>query len=334
MKGICPICEKETDSTFVERMEDILIRGERIGVHVEYLKCMECEGEFDDPNSTYDSLNAAYREYRERCGLLQPEVIKNFRVRLGLSQIELANLLGLGGATLSRYENGALQDEAHNTLIVLAMQPENLIEMIEEKPKALNELKREKTLKLLREMSMEHNRSFANIFETRFGDYAPNIMSGFQALNVIKLLSAMIYFCRGAEIPKTKLNKLLFYADFKHYKEYAVSITGVCYVHLPYGPVPDNFELYLAALIEDENAIAKTEIQFNESMVGEYLGAKREPDLNVFGDTELKILASVKEYFSDFNAKKISAFSHREKGYQATHEKELISFEYAKYLQI
>jgi hypothetical protein len=35
--------------------------------------------------------------------------------------------LGQGGATLSRYENGALQSEAHDQLLKLVMQPENLL---------------------------------------------------------------------------------------------------------------------------------------------------------------------------------------------------------------
>ena len=155
MKGICPTCEKETELTFISHDENIPVRGENISIHVEYLKCVECASEFNDPNSTYDALEAAYREYRARHSMVQPETIKNFRERFGLTQTELANLLGLGAATLSRYENGALQDESHDTLITLAMQPENLLEMIEEKPGVLSDSKREKILGLLHEMTDE-----------------------------------------------------------------------------------------------------------------------------------------------------------------------------------
>jgi putative zinc finger/helix-turn-helix YgiT family protein len=333
MKGICPACEKETELTYISRVENIPVRGENIPVHVEYLKCAECESEFNDPNSTYDALDVAYREYRSRNSMVQPEAIKQFRERFGLTQIELANLLGLGGATLSRYENGALQDESHDTLISLAMQPENLLEMIEEKPNILSATKREKILTLLHKMTDEHERSFVSIYESRFGYYAQNIYSGYQSLNVSKLLSAMIFFCKDTEIPKTKLNKLLFYADFKHYKEYAISITGAQYAHLPYGPVPDNYEYYLATLLHEEKAIIKTERQIND-YVGEYLSASKAPDLNLFSTTELKILASVKDFFNEFTAKKISTFSHEERGYQLTHDGELISFENAQFLRI
>lgn len=334
MKGICPACEKETELNFISRDENISVRGENISIHVEYLKCLECESEFNDPNSTYDALEAAYREYRARHSMVQPETIKNFRERFGLTQTELANLLGLGGATLSRYENGALQDDAHDTLITLAMQPQNLIEMIEEKPGVLSDSKREKILGLLHEMTDEHERSFISIYETRFGAYPPNIWSGYQPLNIAKLLNAIIFLCKGSEVPKTKLNKLLFYADFKHFKEYAVSITGVCYAHLPYGPVPDKYEYYLAALLEEEKSIKKTEIEITEGIVGEYLGAKKEPDMGVFSTTEVKILATIKEFFAEFSATKITRFSHEERGYQVTHDGDLISFEYAQFLRV
>lgn len=333
MKGICPACEKETELEYVARVEDIVVRGENIPVHVEYFKCLECETEFDDPRSTYDPLEVAYHEYRARHGMVQPEDIKTFRERFGLTQLELSNLLGLGGATLSRYENGALQDEAHNTMLSLAMQPENLLELIEEKTSVLSDEKRNRIVNLLKDITEEREKSFLSIFETRFGSYPASILSGYQPLNVAKLLNAMIFFCKGAEIPKTKLNKLVFYADFKHYKEYSISITGSCYAHLPHGPVPDKYDYYMATLFYDEKAIFIDERQF-PNYTGEFLSAVKEPDLSIFSTTELKTLAFVKEYFEKYNAKDIRNFSHEERGYQVTRDGELISYEYAQFLKI
>lgn len=333
MKGICPACEKETDLEFVNRVEDIIVRGENIPVRVEYFKCMDCGSEFEDPQSTYDPLEVAYHEYRTRHGMVQPEEIKLFRERFGLTQLEFSNLLGLGGATLSRYENGALQDEAHNTMLILAMQPDNLLELIEEKTSVLSAEKRERIINLLKNITEEHDKSFLSIFETRFGSYSANILSGYKPLNVAKLLNAMIFFCKGREIPKTKLNKLLFYADFKHYKEYSISITGACYAHLPHGPVPDKYDYYMATLFYDERAIFVDERQF-PNYTGEFLTAIKEPDLSIFSTTEIKVLAMVKEYFEKYSAKDIRNFSHEERGYQVTRDGELISYEYAQFLKI
>jgi putative zinc finger/helix-turn-helix YgiT family protein len=332
MKGICPICEKETELEFINRVEDINIRGEKIPVPAEYFKCLECESEFEDPQSAYDPLEAAYHEYRVRHVMVQPEEIKQFRERFGLTQLELSNLLGLGGATLSRYENGALQDEAHDTMLRLAMQPENLLDLIEEKTSVFSDEKRERILTLLKEIREEHEKSFLSIYETYFGSYPANVLSGYQPLHVSKLLNAILFFCKNAGIPKTKLNKLLFYADFKHFKEYSISITGVRYAHLPHGPVPDKYNYYMATL-EDEKSIFIDEREF-PSYTGEFLTAIREPDLSIFSTTELKTLATVKEFFENHTAKEIRNFSHKERGYEVTRDGELISYEYAQFLQI
>lgn len=333
MIGICPICEKETELEVINKIENITVRGDTIPVRVEYFKCLECASEFSDPKSNHDPLEIAYREYRDKHNMIQPEEIKRFRERFGLTQLELSRLLGIGGATLSRYENGALQDEAHDTIINLVMEPENLLELIEEKPNIFSDDKRSRILSLLQEITSENDKPFITIFESRFGSYPASIKSGYQPLNIPKLLNSIIFFCKDAQIPKTKLNKLLFYADFKHFKDYAVSITGAYYAHLPHGPVPDKYEYYLATLKYDEKAIYVDERVFN-SYTGEYLSALIEPDLNIFSITELKVLAMVKEYFLDFTAKDIRSFSHQEQGYQATRDGELISYEYAQFLQI
>ena len=68
-----------------------------------------------------------------------PPEIKAFRKRYGLTQGELSKLLGWGPVTLSRYENGALQDEVHDKMLRLAMNPENLMRLVEDTPEALPE---------------------------------------------------------------------------------------------------------------------------------------------------------------------------------------------------
>jgi len=333
MKGICPNCEKETELKFVTAIEEIIVRGEAITTNVEYLKCEECGSEFRDPSSQKDPLETAYREYRQRHGMLQPEKIRELREQYGLTQQEMSNLLGWGGATLSRYENGALQDEAHETILRLIQEPHNLLELIEQKPDALEEKKKERAIASLKEISNGWDKSFITIYENRFGSYEANKFSGYKTLDISKLFNSMVFFCKDTVVPKTKLNKLMFYADFKHFKDYAISITGAQYAHLPYGPAPDNFQLYVAALHDEEKSISIEERQFND-YVGEYLRAIKEPMLSMFSTTELKILAMVKEYFAELTAKKISELSHQEKGYQDTRDGELISYDYAQYLSI
>lgn len=334
MKGICPNCEKETTLELVRGKEAIEVRGEPIDVHVEYFRCTECGIEFRDPNSAEDPLDDAYRQYRQRHNMLQPEEIKAFRKRFGLTQHQLAALLGWGAVTLSRYENGALQDESHDTMLRLVMQPENLLELVESKPEALRKKKRGHLRKTLQETIGEQESSFAVLYESQFGKYEPNEYSGYRSLDVAKLLNAILFFCTDNAVPKTKLNKLLFYADFKHFNEYAVSITGVHYAHLPYGPVPDNYQHYIASLHHEEEAIVIEERVFNGGYSGEFLIAQRKPDLSLFSTSELKVLAMVKERFAEETASSISDLSHKEKGYGETVDGQHISYTYATELSI
>lgn len=47
----------------------------------------------------------------------------------------------------------------------------------------------------------------------------------------------------SSELLKTKLMKLLNYSDMIFYKENGISMSGLKYAHLPYGPVPEHFYL-------------------------------------------------------------------------------------------
>lgn len=329
MKAVCPNCEKESAVELIRVKEHIEVRGEPVDVDAEYFKCAECGEEFENTRG-YDALESAYRAYRTRHGMLQPENILDWRKNLGLTQKELSNLLGWGGATLSRYENGALQDEAHDKVLRLAMEPRNLLKLLRETEGAVSNEKRTRLVTEL-EAAEADACSFERIFEERFGGYAPDEYSGYRKLDTAKLLNAILFLCRGGTL-KTKLNKLLFYADFKHFKDYTVSLTGARYVHLQYGPVPRNYEFYFAELISEQK------LDIEELEIGQYVGenfiSRSEPDMSVFLDSEIKALAEVKEYFKDFNSSGIRDFSHKERGYSETQPGKVISYQYAKDLQI
>ena len=126
MKGICPNCEKETELELVRAKEVVEVRGEPIEVDVEFFKCTECGADFENTRGP-DSLATAYRVYRRRHDMLQPEQIRDWRKQYGLTQKELGRLLGWGGVTLSRYENGALHVEAHEKILRLAMESTEFI---------------------------------------------------------------------------------------------------------------------------------------------------------------------------------------------------------------
>ncbi len=330
MKTLCPSCEKEARIEAIERIEKIVVRGEEFNIPAKYQKCTLCGDEFENTRG-HDALEMAYREYRKKHGMLQPEETQKWRKEYGLTQKELGDLLGFGGATLSRYENGALQVESHEKLLRLIMEPRNLLHLIKQTPEALGQQKRERLIKELVAIDSE-SCSFDRIYEERLGSYSPDEFSGYKKLDLAKFYNVILYLCKGAQL-KTKLNKLLFFVDFKHFKDYTVSITGARYAHLPYGPGPDHYEFYFADLIHNENRLAVEEAP-QYGYEAEIYTTIKEPDLSIFTDSELKIITEVKEWFKDFNASQIRDFSHKEKGYQETQNGQLISYDFAKLLQV
>jgi putative zinc finger/helix-turn-helix YgiT family protein len=135
--GFCPGCLKETELKEISTMENIKVREEIFSVPVHYYKCLSCSEEFMNLHDPIDPLDAAYRLYREKHGWLQPEEIKKFRKSYSLTQKELSTILSLGDVTLSRYENGALQDAAHEKILRMAMDPQDLLKLIKQTPEAI-----------------------------------------------------------------------------------------------------------------------------------------------------------------------------------------------------
>lgn len=331
MKVICPYCEKKTNVQFVETIEDFEIRGESIPVKVEYFTCAECGGDFDDPKSDKDPIEKAYREYRFRKGMMQPEDIRELRNQYGLTQKELSDLLGWGGVTLNRYENGSLQTEANDKMLRLLKKPGNLFSLIESRPDAIPEEKRQTLINRLNKIDDEAC-SLQSLYEKIFSKYPVDEYSGYQKMDLDKFKNAVLYFCFPNGAWKSKLNKEMFYADFKHNKEYGVPITGSNYVRIPYGPSPDKYAYHYATLTELDVISIEEEIIGN--YIGEILKSKVKPDLTLFSDSELLVLASVKEFFKNFTAKEIEDFSHEERGYDETEHARPISYKYSEYLKV
>ena len=104
-----------------------------------------------------------------------------------------------------------------------------------------------------------------------------------------------------------------------------MSITGARYVHLEYGPCPDQFQniyqLFLTkgVLISGGHHILKS---------------IEKPDLNVFSDSEKEILEFVAQIALKDGGQKLLKISHEEQAFKKTEPLQLISYEFSKELRI
>ncbi len=112
----------------------------------------------------------------------------------------------------------------------------------------------------------------------------------------------------------TKLNKILFFADFAHVRRTGSPITGADYQKLEHGPAARRLRPVRDRLIENGDA---------ELVDEEFLGYRqhrliphRDADLGVFSDDELATIDKVFADLDGLNAKQVSDLSHDEAGWR------------------
>lgn len=131
MKQYCPVCGCEQEMKILQREETYPVKGEPITIMANVCVCAECGEEIISIQYDDENLRKAYEQYRIRHGLLQPHEIKTIREKYGISQVNFARIIGVGDKTIARYENGSLQDEAINNLIMLSRDPKNFMMLLD-----------------------------------------------------------------------------------------------------------------------------------------------------------------------------------------------------------
>ncbi len=100
------------------------VRGVKFEVEGKLLVCSHCGFQMVPPDLLNEHALLVDREYRKTAGLLSAEEIRAGRTRLGFSQEQFAEYLGVGVASVKRWELGALQDKSSDDLIRLKTDPE------------------------------------------------------------------------------------------------------------------------------------------------------------------------------------------------------------------
>lgn len=338
MKGnFCPNCEEYTEATLGVEKEVYNVRGEPIEIEAEVAICQKCGMKIFDEERDSQNLEKAYRHYREVHNLLSADEIRSIREKYGLSQRALSRLLGWGEITIHRYENGAVQDNVHNSTLRLIEDPRNMQNLFEANRNKLPSYTAARLEKRIASFLQEDKeQAFQVSFERLVSHQHVDLTSGFKEYDLEKLKNVILYLIKRLDgVLKTKLIKLLWYCDFLHFKETSLSITGSQYVRLPLGPVPDNYELIIANMIH-EGLIEKNEISFDtiRGVVGEQFTTLAEPDEGIFSKEEIEVMDFVVDKFRDYTATRITDMSHQEAAYTKCEDGDIISYEYAKELPL
>ena len=296
----CPLCDKKHEVEERKRLTSITIKGDKVFYEERFFCCVnvdEEENEFESGAMANENLMNARNAYRVLHGLLTSEEIVGIRESYGLSQVDLARLLGWGEATISRYESKAIQDEAYDTMLrMIKDNPLVALELLKKNEDKFSETKR----KYIRSKIVDKLDSYGKEYLTR------------QALE--------------AEYANfDKLMKMLWYADALSFKRRGVSMTGMVYRHESMGALPIGHY----SLMNLENLNVREEESNNYDLML-HVYPSEGMDYSILTDEDRTILDDVIKKFKNYKAKDIIEYMHREIAYTKTKAGEIIPFSLAK----
>ena len=333
-KVFCPQCGHAVNTHIEEREEVFPVKGEGVTVLSKIRICGSCGTDIYDRELDGENLSNAFNVYRKKHKIVSPEEIIELRGKYGLSQRSLGSLLDWGEITIHRYENGSIPDDAHNQVLKLINDPYNMTVIYEQNKSKLSQRFQSAIEDRLRELIKEERREDIRCIGSPTFEDMPNIFNGFKSFSPDTIKEMILFFCSKKNgIIKTKLNKLLWYSDFLHYRYHSVSISGARYIHLAYGPVPDNYEVYLHNLVFN-NLLEIEEKHYPKGGVGELLKCKGERLPDLLEESNLIIMDAVYRHFKNKNASETSKISHKETAYLKTKNLEHISYKYADELEV
>lgn len=329
----CPLCDRIHEIEERKRLAIITLKGEQVTYEERFYYCInadENENEFETGSMTNENLLNARNAYRVKHGLLTSHEIAAIRESYGLSQADLARLLGWGEATISRYESKAIQDEAYDTMLRLIKDnPLQALKFLKKNSAKFSEVKKSE----VRAKIIEKLDFYGKEYLTRQaleGEYAGfgelSDANGFAALNIDKIEASISYIAEHvANLFKVKLMKMLWYADALSYKKSGYAITGMVYRHNDMGALPVGHY----SLMNLEKLNVHEEESYNyDSMLHIY--PAQGMDYNVLTAEDKKVLDEVIKKFKNYKAKEIVDYMHEEKAYRETRSGDIIPFSMAK----
>jgi hypothetical protein len=122
----------------------------------------------------------------------------------------------------------------------------------------------------------------------------------------------------------TKLNKVLFFAEFTHFRRHGAVISGCEFQKLTHGPAPRQLVPVRNRLVAEGEAEVRTEDFLGR--VQHRLVPLRDADLSVLSDVERQTIDDVLEQLEGLTARQVSDLSHEEPGWQLTEMGETIPY--------
>lgn len=305
----------------------ISYRKEDFKVHKKYYKCQNCKEQFTTDELDNVNINQVYDQYREKYNIPFPEQLIKARESYGLSAAKMAGVLGFGTNIYRNYENGEVPNLSNGTLLNIAMQPKEFLKIVESKDSLFTKRQFEKTIQNIEKLVLADDNT--NYLKKLLWDdrKTPNELSGYSMPSFEKFANIVLFYLEANEnIFKVKMNKLLYYTDFLHFKRFGHSISGYMYQAVQMGPVPFRYDA-IYDLLTYENFIDFVFADVKSSQVDKPVPLKKF-DKTLFTPGEIEVMDEIFKRFNKINTGELIELSHNEKGWiEENKKKGLISYQ-------
>ena len=333
-KKLCMCCMEEHDVHTVRVSEHNEFKGVPVEYGATYEYC-ELANEYISTEEMISANDIAMKNaYRQAMGLLTTVEIGAIRAKYGISQSDLATLLGWGGKTITRYESHHVQDIAHNTILVkLDSDPEWFIELLKAAKGRISQESFAKYMTtataLFEKAQDEYLRKSILAQYARYSNEPQS--TGGTLLNLDKVVDVVNYIANAAEVTGlylVKLIKLLWYSDALSYKRSGKSMTGLVYKALPMGAVPIAYKSLV-----DLKGIEYEEVDFGES-AGNHFIRTEHISYPTLSQADMDVLDTVIGRFGHESKDTIVRCMHEEVSYTETASYDVIQYKYAADLSL
>jgi transcriptional regulator with XRE-family HTH domain len=177
-----------------------------------------------------------------------------------------------------------------------------------------------------RELSLFEAQKISNIFGVSLKDMETGNIPNYEKYKEMILSFLRLFNSNGdGKVPKTKLAKLLYLADFAWFYAKFESMSGMQYRRIKYGPVPD---LYFRALdeLEEEGKINRDNKKTDVILISENQQLKKEK-LDKINKEELALLKKITKKWKNKKTREIVCFAHNQLPFKLCSPNELIPYE-------
>ncbi len=307
-------------------------RKENFEITFHYYECPDSIEQFTSTELDAINMDQVLHQYRERFHIPFPEEISAIREQYGVPAARMSEVLGLGVNSYRHYEAGEMPSISNARLIRMAEDPEHFIDMVGLCP-TIEEKYRMRYIQKAEALAegRKCDKPLANLRAYLLGAQQADVFTGYRFPSLEKISEMVVFFSAQLSPYKTKLNKLLFYADFTMFRQRCQSISGLRYKAISMGPVPNNFQS-LFEYLYNEGHIDIRITEFPQGYTGEQFLVRRGREFNagLFQPEELEVLHKIADYFAPSSTHDIVQLSHRENAWCNNEaQKNFISYTYA-----